>query len=314
MDALQLYLSSDSDSEASTVAVGKRKRGRSPQPHLSDMGLQEECSRQQEERSAENCRSASPPRLPSPPKDLLKGNDQSLQTHGLRVRSFPHIDGNFALHVYIPVVLSSIARSKLAPILKKASNLVPQLQSLENDVPFNPAHKSGNECSSVDCIKLAKEYHISLSRTVPIRIYQIDSIVSMLRHKFYNQKRYSIEFGKWAVFVNDERTRSFLALEIVNGGFPEIQRQVCLVNDVYKLHDLPLYYKNARPHISVAWALGNGDGMRKVAEELNKFSGVTENGLTVLCSFTFNKVLCKIGQQVYPIWTRVTQHGIAKSS
>lgn len=72
-------------------------------------------------------------------------------------------------------------------------------------------------------IKLATEFHISLGRTVPIRIHQIDTMVHLLRRKFEGQKRFLVEFGTWEVFVNDDRTRSFLSLEVVATGYAEVE-------------------------------------------------------------------------------------------
>ena len=34
--------------------------------------------------------------------------------------------------------------------------------------------------------------------------------------------RYWIEFNKWAVFVNDDLTRSFISLEVTGGGLSEV--------------------------------------------------------------------------------------------
>lgn len=34
--------------------------------------------------------------------------------------------------------------------------------------------------------------------------------------------RYFIDFNKWAVLVNDEQTRSFLALEVMGAGLSEV--------------------------------------------------------------------------------------------
>ncbi|TYH53609.1 hypothetical protein ES332_D09G111500v1 [Gossypium tomentosum] len=74
------------------------------------------------------------------------------------------------------------------------------------------------------------------------------------------QKRYWIDFNKWEVFINDDRTRTFLSLEVVTGGLPEITKQIQAVNEVYKFYNLPEFYKDPRPHISLAWALGDVSG------------------------------------------------------
>ncbi|KAE9465065.1 hypothetical protein C3L33_03027, partial [Rhododendron williamsianum] len=46
---------------------------------------------------------------------------------------------------------------------------------------------------------------------------------------------YLIDFSEWEVFVNDDCTRSFLSVEI--------KKQIQAVNEVYKLHNLPEFYK-----------------------------------------------------------------------
>lgn len=48
-------------------------------------------------------------------------------------------------------------------------------------------------------------------------------MVHMLRRKFEGQERFSVDFGSWEVFVNDDRTRSFLSLEIVATGYAEVR-------------------------------------------------------------------------------------------
>lgn len=94
-------------------------------------------------------------------------------------------------HLLYAVPLSSAARHQLEPVTKKISDLAPALQSMEVEVPlFLPAYVKSKDPSISHGLKLAKEYHISLSRTVPIRIHQIDSIVAMLRHKLVSQKRW----------------------------------------------------------------------------------------------------------------------------
>lgn len=59
--------------------------------------------------------------------------------------------------------------------MKKAFSIASELKPMEIDLV---SHQP----------KLAKEYHLSLSRTVPIRVHQINSIVAMLQHKFECQK------------------------------------------------------------------------------------------------------------------------------
>ncbi|KAH8932592.1 hypothetical protein BDL97_19G081300 [Sphagnum fallax] len=300
MDALQLYASdSDSDTGEFTARSLKKHRCQQVEDLIADRNAVHALPKQSPRRP-----------LPSPPPEFLKSFPDLVTKkkgvdecggHGRRVRTFPHVEGNFSLHVFIPVALSTVVRSKLVPYLRKAAELFPGLQSMEEDF-VSPSPRG---------ISLANEYHISLGHTVPIRIHQIDTIVSMLRNKFRGQKQFWMEFGSWEVFINDEHTRSFLSLEIVAVGNPEIKKQVSLVDEVYKLHNLPAFYKNPRPHISLAWALGDvTEPLVAVAAELNRLMGNGEMGVVGvraerkwLWSSHASRVECKIGQKLFPIWT-----------
>ncbi|KAB1204116.1 U6 snRNA phosphodiesterase [Morella rubra] len=241
--------------------------------------------------------------LPSPPVYLLNPSSSNafgtldyLQTcRATRVRSFPHEEGNYALHVYIP----DAPKKELALCLKKLTSLVSGLHVADVDVPLDSLCKDDHKLEQV---ALGREFHISLGRTVPIRVHQIDSVVSMLRQKLQSQKRYWIDFSKWQVFLNDDHTRTFLSMEILTGGLAEIRKQIHTVNEVYKLHNLPEFYKDPRPHISLAWALGDiSDPLKRVVEEeMKRFNG---RGSLQRCIFTskFNGIDSKIGNKTYRI-------------
>ncbi|GLJ21920.1 hypothetical protein SUGI_0410240 [Cryptomeria japonica] len=242
--------------------------------------------------------------LPSPVTLLDFSSNLSVKNvdSGNRIRSFPHVEGNYAVHVYIPVNISSIDKEELTSFVKKAGLLVPELHAIDTDLPLCPGNIKNKDGAHVDVSTLAEEYHISLSRTVAIRVHQIDSIVGMLRNKLHSQKRYWIEFGKWEVFINDDQTRSFLALEVTTRGLSEISKQICIVDEAFRLHNLPEFYKNPRPHISVAWGLGDiTSKLKKVAEELNNLKGNTCSKRKSVWTYPFSRIECKIGQKVYSI-------------
>ncbi|KAJ8537146.1 hypothetical protein K7X08_035547 [Anisodus acutangulus] len=215
-----------------------------------------------------------------------------------RVRSFPHIEGNYALHVYIPVHIPSATRKELASFLKKVTTLVPTLHAVDVDVSLSGMLKDE---ALLEKVVLGREFHISLGRTAPLRVHQINSVVSMLCQKLQFQRRYLIDFNKWEIFVNDDSTRTFMSLEVVAGGLAQIRKQIQAVNEVYKLHNLPEY--DPRPHISVAWALGDiSDTLKRmVEEEMKKYT--ERSGSQQKCIFTskFSGILCKIGNKMHKI-------------
>lgn len=217
-----------------------------------------------------------------------------------RVRSFPHVEGNYALHVYIPVHIPSATRKELASFLDKVTALVPTLHAVDVDVPLSGLLKDE---ALLEKVVLGREFHISLGRTVPLRVHQINSMVSMLRQKLQFQRRYLIDFNKWEIFVNDDSTRTFMSLEVLGGGLVQIRKQIQAVNEVYKLHNLPEFYKDPRPHISVAWALGEiRDTLKRMVEEEMKNYKAGSNPQQK-CIFTskFSGISCKIGNKMHEI-------------
>ncbi|QCD95715.1 U6 snRNA phosphodiesterase Usb1 [Vigna unguiculata] len=211
--------------------------------------------------------------LPPPPISLLDPSTflgildmQTGQT--TRVRSFPHVDGNYALHVYIPINISSPSKKELSAFLKKVSSRVPNLNVVDVDVPLNILCQHDEKLEQV---ALGREFHISLGRTVPIRVHQIDSVISMLKQKLHIQRQYWIDFNKWEVFVNDDHTRTFLSVEVVQRGLIE----------------------DPRPHISLAWSLGDiAHSLKKVVDEEMKCAAGK-------CKF--KGIECKIGKKAYAI-------------
>ncbi|XWS37005.1 hypothetical protein CRYUN_Cryun19dG0006300 [Craigia yunnanensis] len=268
--------SSDSDSEASTPPTLPTK------------------SKSQTEETLTSSLPPPPLSLLHPPNSL--GLLDYLQTgQPSRTRSFPHVEGNYALHVYIPVYIPSTSKKEMGQFLKRVASLVPDLHVVDIDVPLNTLCK---EELKLEQVALGREFHISLGRTIPIRVHQIDSIVTMLRQRLQFPKRYWIDFNKWEVFVNDDQTRSFLSLEVVTGGLAEITKQIQAVNEVYKLHNLPEFYKDPRPHISLAWALGDLSGsLKRVVEEETKSSSSGGSLQNRICTCKFGGIECKIDRE-----------------
>lgn len=238
--------------------------------------------------------------LLTPPNSLPGTFDYMPMGQPSRVRSFPHVEGNYALHVFIPVHVPPPARKEAAQFLKKISLNVPGLHVVDVDIPLDPLQ---NDDQKLEHIALGREFHISLGRTVPIRVHQIDSVVTMLRQRLHLQKRYWIDFSKWEVFLNDDQTRTFLSIEVITGGLPEIKKQIQAVDEVYRLHNLPEFYKDPRPHISLAWALGDVSDLlrRAVAEEVKKHNNAGGSLQRRVFAIKFGGIDCKIGNKTYKI-------------
>lgn len=182
--------------------------------------------------------------------------------------------------------------------MKRVAAAVNELHLVDVDIPLSNLIKDEQK---FDQVLHGREFHVSLGRTVPIRVHQRDSIVAMLRQKLQSHKRYWIDFNNWEVFVNDDRTRTFLSLEVTGAGLAEIKKQIDLVNGVYKLHNLPEFYQNPRPHISVAWAVGDISNSLKsvIGEVMKRRVGVLSNKHIFTCKF--GGISCKVGNRTYEI-------------
>ncbi|KAG8390209.1 hypothetical protein BUALT_Bualt01G0059900 [Buddleja alternifolia] len=234
---------------------------------------------------------------------------QSSQSN--RVRSFPHADGNYVLYVYIPVALPLTPKKELALFLKRVAPLVPELHVVDMDIPLTNLIKDEQKFEQ---IVSGKVFHVSLGRTVPIRVHQRDSVLAMLRQRLQSHRRYWIDFNKWEVFVNDDRTRTFLSIEVTARGLAEIKKQIESVNEVYKLHNLPEFYKilpyyidavsqNPRPHISIAWAVGDISNHLKsvIGKEIKRQDTIRGSSQKRNFTCVFNGVKCRIGRKTFEI-------------
>lgn len=153
------------------------------------------------------------------------------------------------MQFFFTVNISSPLKKDISAFLKKVSSWEPNLSVVDVDVPLNILCQNDEKLEQV---ALGREFHVSLGRTVPIRVHQIDSVISMLKQKLQIQRqsvlfllfftyengtvfvfppvflivsfwsRFWIDFNKWEVFVNDDQTRTFLSLEVVQGGLVEV--------------------------------------------------------------------------------------------
>jgi len=99
-----------------------------------------------------------------------------------------------------------------------------------------------------------EELHISLSRPIFLRAHQREELRKAVKEVAYTSKRFLASFSRLAVFCNDEKTRTFLSLEVGAGH----DRLRAMSNGLIKLLTYlrqKEYYTEPRFHASIAWAL-----------------------------------------------------------
>ncbi|XP_052060691.1 U6 snRNA phosphodiesterase 1-like [Mytilus californianus] len=218
------------------------------------------------------------PQLPLPDSivklfDKEEQHEDDSSKHGGRIRTFSHEIGNWATLVFIPYEADN-----------HLTDMVEELLLCLRPLEFN----------------MMDEFHMSLSRTVTIRHHWIQSLVDSLQSKITSLSSFPCEMTKLKFYVNDEKTRSFLALEVASIT-KTLSRYVQVVDTCFKEFKLQTYYKNPSFHISLAWCVG--DVISKISkektEELEKIWNTTCDENPELKYFYARKVNCKTGNKVF---------------
>ncbi|KAI9365215.1 U6 snRNA phosphodiesterase Usb1 [Pilaira anomala] len=137
-----------------------------------------------------------------------------------KVRAVPHKKDSWATYVYFQV-------------------------DLTDDKP-----KLLKYCMGLEPIE---EQHVSLSRTVYLKQNQLKDFVKSIRDAIGNKKAFKVSFAQVACLTNDEKTRSFLTLEVGN-GYNELFAFLKQVDKVMEKFKQPKFYDPPRFHTSLAWS------------------------------------------------------------
>ncbi|RUO97155.1 hypothetical protein BC936DRAFT_140881 [Jimgerdemannia flammicorona] len=131
--------------------------------------------------------------------------------HQGRVRATPHVPGNWATHVYIEVTVNSDFRDLLAKIVTTAQGP----SSNGADAVIHPVLDDSNgdgDGTRSDASSQSVKLHVSLSRCVFLKVFQLDRFAELLTKALDGRKR-------WFIFkslVRSFRSLSFIAVL----GFP----------------------------------------------------------------------------------------------
>ncbi|GFN89848.1 U6 snRNA phosphodiesterase [Plakobranchus ocellatus] len=192
--------------------------------------------------------------------------------HQNRVRSFPHEQGNWATHVYIPVFHN-----------EHLSRLVLDMTQIFLPLRF----------------EVHPEFHISLSQTVVIRHHWIEPLVESLRDQLQHIPTSICEMADVKLFTNDEKTRTFLCIELSDDD-TELLQYVKVVDNCFKDFKLAPYYENPSFHISVGWCLG--DVTNAVSrEQLSKAKKLLSDFLAVYPDLSMvyaHQICCRSGNKL----------------
>ncbi|KAI0671035.1 U6 snRNA phosphodiesterase Usb1 [Trametes maxima] len=193
-------------------------------------------------------------KLPSLPAYLApQAPVDNPSLHQGRQRTTPHVEGQFAAYVYVPLVVEKQTRlhKLLWHIFTEAKRRVPTLH------PIGFRHGDPTADPPLDS-KLDDnppiELHISLSRPTYLRAHQRAEFKRAVQQLAKSQGRFSASFATLSELTNDERTRTFLTLEI-GAGHENLKNISNELTPILKSIRQQEFYQDPRFHASVAWAL-----------------------------------------------------------
>ncbi|KAF9439013.1 nuclear protein localization protein 4 [Entomortierella beljakovae] len=201
------------------------------------------------------------PPLPSIFKELFKERERPPDNSGKhqgRIRTRPHIEGSWPVHVYLGTVgwivkLSNEMFGVISSLIRNVRMTVPSTESLLHSIKAQRDSKSiPTEAEDTDD---CSELHISLTRQIYLQELHIGRFISDVRDAFKVKRRFNLSFSSVQGFSNEENTRSFLSLR-VGSGHAEIKSLVDEMDIIVKRYSQPTFYDNPEFHASFAWAVG----------------------------------------------------------
>ena len=182
------------------------------------------------------------PRLPPPPlagssshRSSESKESESVADQYGRIRSFPHVDGNYPGYVFIKAGDAAGLDAAAREIVDAARALLPPDRTV-HAVPLD-------------------EMHVSLSRTFAVRRHHIEPLVALLAERLRAVPRFTMALRGGRLYANDEGTRAFAGLR-VRSGQARARRLVAAADAALRAFHQPPYYSEADTHVSVAWSVG----------------------------------------------------------
>ncbi|KAH9933275.1 hypothetical protein B0H21DRAFT_84162 [Amylocystis lapponica] len=198
--------------------------------------------------------SLSPALLPQAPVD-------NPALHQGRVRTTPHVEGQFAAYVYVPLIVEcgSLLHKLLLDVYAFAKAEVPSMQPIgllqkPSGEARDNTELAGPASKKVDERRHSCELHISLTRPTFLRAHQRDDFRRAVQAVAKSRPCFTASFATFAELTNDERTRTFLSLE-VGAGHAEIKAMSDALAPTLRALRQKEFYEDPRFHASIAWAL-----------------------------------------------------------
>jgi hypothetical protein len=201
--------------------------------------------------------------------------EDGSEHHEGRKRSFAHVRGNWASFVYIP-----FSDGEDLGTIGFMQDLVESVVRIDG-IPLH----------------LNSDVHMSLSRTIPFRHHWLEPFKVELKGRLKNVQRFFVVFDDFGVYVNEERSRTFVGMKV------HTSKSLCdLVkdcDDCLKDYRLETYYSNPSFHISLAWLLGDQLAeVTKLLPQLNEKWKSSVDSNQSLLTYNISSIEFKYGDRV----------------
>jgi hypothetical protein len=133
-----------------------------------------------------------------------------------KIRTVPHTSGQWACHLYLTSQFSETAIQQFELLTEKLKEVIPTIQREEWP-------------------------HISLSKTFYAKHWHLDLLQKKFASSLKDVRIENLQLDKFAVYQNEEATRSFLALDCANDK--QVISAVNLVDDVLQGFGYETYYE-----------------------------------------------------------------------
>ncbi|XP_068618410.1 U6 snRNA phosphodiesterase 1 [Battus philenor] len=195
------------------------------------------------------------------------------ELHNGRIRSFPHVRGNWATFVYIKYP----EEESLLKLANKLKNLL-----------------SNNHILS----HLCDDFHLSLSKTVVLNYHTIIPFTQSLKKALIVCERFYLGLDNIEVFCNEQKTRTFISIQVNYFSKRSLLALVHKVDEVLGEFKLEKFYHDPSFHISLLWIEGDQRTLlESYIENLNNIVS-KEVGKTIESVF-IDTVNCKSGNKFF---------------
>ncbi|XP_058128295.1 U6 snRNA phosphodiesterase 1 [Anopheles ziemanni] len=174
-------------------------------------------------------------KLPSPALTVVSNTDESelndSTKHDGRKRSFPHERGIWASYVFVDC------------------SHIDGLRGIQQEC------KTFLDTGTTIDFRLVDHLHLSLTKTFTIHHHNIASLVDNLQELLTVQKNFRLEYDGLEVYVNEERTRTFLGVRVAPSCCDTLETLVTSLDECMEQYKLPKFYTQRSFHVSILWCL-----------------------------------------------------------